>query len=218
MSIYEKLKNFFNLSFKSISLFSNSKSNNNKDSLEELSKELYSACSNDNLKSIDEITKKILLSPNKECFKHIFNTAVSISAWNDNLDAVRYFVSSNTLINSDTVQYIDIKFDTSFIQFACKHNNVDILHYLITDPGVINKLDIHNDNGELFTHVCKNGNIEIAQYLIFEQNIKKTEKISDYFLRFPNSAIEKMFDLRDLNESLVIELNSEPLHKKKIKL
>jgi hypothetical protein len=34
MSIYEKLKNFFNLSFKSISLFSNSKSSNNEDSLE----------------------------------------------------------------------------------------------------------------------------------------------------------------------------------------
>lgn len=218
MSIYHKLKKFLNLSFKNFSLFRDDSNNKDKNSLEDLSGALYSACAINNLKSIDEYTKKILSSPKKEYLGHIFNTAASISAWNDNLDAIKYFISSDALISSETVEYIDINPHATLVQFACNHNNVEILHYLITGVGVKYKLNIHDDNDKLFIHVCNNNQINVAKYLIFDQHMKKTTHISDYLLRFPNANIEKMFELRDLNESLVVELNSEQSYKRKSKL
>lgn len=217
MSIYEKLKEFLNLSFKNISLLG--KHNPSKDnSIDILSKSLYTACVINDLRSIDEFTKKILLLPNTEAFSHVFNTAVSISSSNDNLDAIRYFINSDALISSETVNYIDIGSNTSLVQFACKHNNADILHYLITSPSVKNKLNIHENNDELFIYVCQNNYIKVAQYLIFEQHINKTENIDNYFKKFPNNTIEKMFELRDLNESLAIELGAEKVLTRKSKL
>lgn len=214
MNIYEKLKKFFNISFQNISLFNKNYERiiKEKISIKDLEKSLYQACTNNDLKKIENITINLLINPNKENLGSIFNTAIGISAWNNKLTTIKYF------IESEAVEYINTQIDSSLVKFACKHDSVDILHYLINDPKVKYKLNINKNREELFIQACKNNNLTLAQYLIFQHHLKKNEKITNFFLRNPHEEIEKMFDLRDLNELLTKELGSDKVHTKKSKL
>jgi hypothetical protein len=213
MNIYTKLKRFLNLSFTTISLFGKSNIElKNRADLKELSKLLYDACVNHDLINIEKITIKILNFPKDDKLEEIFNTAVATSAWQNDLDAVKHF------LNSNAHHHINVSPNSSLVEFSCDNDYVEIIDYLINHSNPKNKLDMHVNNDYLFIYVCQKNSLNIAEYLIFEQNIKKTENIKSYLTKWPNVQIEKMFEARDLNESLKQELIIEKGYKKRAKL
>jgi len=118
--------------------------------------------------------------------------------------------------------------DECFID-ACTFQRFDEIKYLLTSPELKIHADVHTLEDIGFAHLSgdKPGGKEIIEYLIFEYNIEKTPFIEeilgfeDYLsqkVKDLSQEYKKMFEARDLKNSLTNELEDKNNTNKKAKL
>jgi hypothetical protein len=120
-----------------------------------------------------------------------------------NLDMFKYLVDSPIWSEKVTNEINSIRF-----QDVCASGNVEFIEYLLNSQWKSN-IDIHADKDKAFINCCNYEAIEAIKYFIFNLKIPKSSYIEEYLNEFPyefNNKVIKMFDVRDLNESLENQL------------
>jgi hypothetical protein len=110
------------------------------------------------------------------------------------LNILKYFVETHENYMSNIPNPEKEIFDAA----CCKDNNILVLQYLISLPNY----NLQKNLAKGFETACEKQALENLRYLIFELNIEKTESIKKYLNTYPNKDVEKMFEIRDLNNSL----------------
>jgi hypothetical protein len=125
------------------------------------------------------------------------------------LDILKYILepSKNYLINS-------INPEAQIVEAACRKDNVPILQYLMTLPNY--NLQKNLEKG--FESALHESNLNNLRYMIFDLNIEKNQNINRYLKKYKNDEVEKMFIIRDLNNSLQSELISSQNKNKTMKV
>jgi ankyrin repeat protein len=179
-----------------------------------LNKEFIDACENGHL----EVVKYLLTSPElkKHVNIHVFNDyGFRFACVNGHLNIVQYLLTSPDLKNHANIHSQN---DLGF-QWACGKGHIKIVQYLLTSVDLKDHANIHADDDYGFKYVCSNGQLELIKYFIFDMAIKKTKAIIKYLNEHPDEQIEKMFNIRELNDKLDKNLSSDKIDiYKKMKL
>ncbi|OHS98735.1 hypothetical protein TRFO_08746 [Tritrichomonas foetus] len=105
----------------------------------------------------------------------------------------------------------------TFLTYASKYGNIDIIAYLLEEKGCnINQKDLNNDTALLIAN--KNGNTELVKFLLHYEDIDVN--IKDYFkyTSLHTSIMKKNYDIVDLllnHRNIFVEtnsLNTTPIH------
>jgi ankyrin repeat protein len=130
------------------------------------------------------------------------------------LEVVRYLLTSPEL-----KEHANINVQNNLaIKRVCFTSHVDVIKYLLTSSELSIHADIHADADDAFKNAYIAQHHNVLQYLILEFKIQRTEEIDKFIKENPNEEIEKMFVLRELNDSLEKELNSDNINNKRIKI
>jgi hypothetical protein len=68
--------------------------------------------------------------------------------------------------------------------------------------------DFHEDNNLIFHYLLDAKKFDVIKYYILEAKIEKNKNIEKLLKTYPNPAIEKLFEMRDLNAELNNKLNN----------
>jgi hypothetical protein len=105
---------------------------------------------------------------------------------------------------------------------ACHVGDLDAVISLLTNPEFEKHIDVHYNNDVAFQWAIYHKRIEVVHYLIMEYKIEKTETISEFLSNHKIDGLirdaTKLFDLREINDSLEKELPQNANNKKKSKL
>lgn len=167
-----------------------------------------------------EIVKYLLTSPDLKEHANIIvkdNMALNLACQNGHLDVVKYLLTSQDLkIQADISSE-----NYCAVSYACRGGHLKIIKYLLTTTDLKEPLDIHVELDLIFRQLTEKRNFEALKYIIFELNINKTEMIDEllrYVVEPAKEQINKMFELRDLNQNLANELPLNNSQSKKVKL
>lgn len=129
------------------------------------------------------------------------------------LDIVEYILEN---FSNNAAIYISI-INGQMLNNACSYGHLDIIKYFFNSEASNNS---HRDilKEDLFKMAINNNNTEVLQYLIMDLNIKKNKVVKDTLKKTSNPEIERMFHVRDLNQSLQGELEHKGLITKKPKI
>ncbi len=145
--------------------------------------------------------------------KNILDSFLIKSCQNNNVEFVRYLISSEEL----GVHPSEKAQSENSLRWSL--GSLDLVRYLITSEDLKKKPDIHFGNDFLFRHSCYVENKQMLQFLIFECDIQKTENIIEYLDEHPSAEAEKLFRLRSLKLSLIEDLKiNSSINKKNIKI
>jgi hypothetical protein len=98
--------------------------------------------------------------------------------------------------------------------YACEHKNeANVIRYIFTEPLLVNY--VNEQMG--FLRACEYKNIKVLEFFIFEYNIEKNVVFTDPNADTYKEAI-RMFNLRDLNGDLNINLPQNKDLSKKTKV
>jgi ankyrin repeat protein len=141
------------------------------------------------------------------------NTLLVGACRDGNLEVIRYLLTSEDIKDS-----VDIHAgDDDAIDWACSMGHLEVVKYLTSSPEITKHVNI-NESKNAFIVACANGNFDIIRHFIFDLNMKKAVYIELFLDNNPVEEVEKMFAIRDLNQSLGKELVKNEVAEKKIKL
>lgn len=177
---------------------------------------LSEACWNGNL----EIVKYLLSSPELKKHADIHcpgELPLSYACYKGHFDIVKYLLTS-----SDLKEYANIngKDEVTVLEEACVSSNIDIVKYLMES----NDLQDHPNNFSIeegFLASCSIGNFKLINYFIFNVGIEKTDTITDFFENedfIEKEKINQLFEKRELNKLLAVELENTNIISKRVKL
>jgi ankyrin repeat protein len=134
----------------------------------------------------------------------------------DKIEVVDY------ILNSTEIHHQNINYDKErILEAACECGRLDILKYLIQLPYFNQKLDFHFNNDSCFKGACSYSHLDIIEFLIFEQQLEQTEEIKNHLYSSDNTITHKIndfFKIRDLHNSLELELSKNKLQHKQLKV
>lgn len=167
-----------------------------------------SACVENNLDKI----KYLLTSPELEFHADIHTNkehGLRTACMNGNLEIVKFLTSSSNLN-----EHADIGFSEGTpLTIAANYNHLKIIQYLLESPQLkIKRKNLYEEKA--FEAASKKGYLDIVSYFIFERNIKKKIRV---YIPF-SEEVKKMFERRELKESLEAELSIASNKTKRIKL
>jgi hypothetical protein len=97
---------------------------------------------------------------------------------------------------------------------SCGH--IDVIRYVLNTENLKKYVDIHVNKDVTIRAAYKNNHFDILNYLVFDLQIEKTPFLEEYMRNEPE--LKKLFDIRDLNNSLNEELNDNQAKSKTIKI
>jgi len=116
-----------------------------------------------------------------------------------------------------------VKLNRVFCQ-ACSKGDLNEIKYILTEPELEKKIDIHRNNDVAFLWALAGLKIKIIKYFIFEYNIDMTDSITaqlkdeGLISKEISTEIKQMFELRELNDSLKKDLEQKEIKVKKNKI
>ena len=141
------------------------------------------------------------------------NTLLVKACRDGNLEVIRYLLTSEDIKDS-----VDINAgDDDAMDWACSMGHLEVVKYLTSSPEITKHVNV-NESKNAFIVACANGKFDIIRHFIFDLNMKKSVYVELFLDNNPVEEVEKMFALRDLNQSLSKELVTNELVGKKIKL
>jgi len=129
------------------------------------------------------------------------------------LEVVKYLLTAPELNGAVNIRSYKKPFE--LIEQFIISGNIDAVNFLMSSDKDIFKL---SKVAEFAIKNFNKDNLELTQYLIFDLNIKKSKPIDRILSEFPNSKVEKMFELREINHGLNKELISTEEKNKKFKI
>jgi ankyrin repeat protein len=159
--------------------------------------------------SIDVI-KYFLNEPNIKDRNQLYDFIIDSAADCGRLDIIQYMLENFS--NNPTIK-MNIA-NCNMLGNACDYGHLDIIKYFFSSEVSQNE---YRDSlkEKLFKIAHKNNHVDIVQYLIMDLKLEQTKPIKDALDEKPNSEIERMFSIRDLNHSLQSELTDKlPISKK----
>jgi ankyrin repeat protein len=153
----------------------------------------YEACKNGHLKIINYLFKQELgIKSNFPAFEY----GVTLAVRNGHNHVLKYFFETNYSFALKTLK------NSTILYTAESNDKIDVIKYLLTSPDLKDKIHIHEDNDIIYKCAHNGTMLNVLRYLIVDFNIEKTKDIAEHLKKFPNEAIEKMFDFHDLVNNL----------------
>jgi len=196
-------------------LFPLLKFNNNKSKKYVARNSIIKACIHGNLDVL-----KYLLSE-KDIIKHVnlekeFSGLLNDAGSKENIEVFEY------IFNLDNYKEKFLKNNDGTLEdiiLTCLiEGRFEMVEYLMRHDELKNNIDINRDEDYIFKFICENEGHEVIQYLVVDLNIKKTEEIAKLLENSIYNKYKKMFETRELNNSLNNELDTSNQIKKKTKL
>jgi ankyrin repeat protein len=162
-----------------------------------------------------DIVDYLLASPELKEHCNIHNDdywALSLACENGHINVIKYLFNSPHLKN-----YNVQKDGNELLHLACEHGHTEIARFLLTRSDLKDTADLDK---ALFVS-CWSEKIEIAQYLIFDLNIPRNSDTMADLLKYHTPFAEKLeslFNARELNKELSVELPSSINNTKKVKI
>lgn len=135
------------------------------------------------------------------------NVALMTSCRCGNLEEVKYILTSPELEIHANPQ----SFNHAGFNLACSQGYLEVVQYMLTSPDLKVHANIHANEQDYihtpFVHAMNAANrnqLDIIHYFVFDLNIEKTKYIEEYLKYFPNSYIENLFVVRELDKELPI--------------
>jgi hypothetical protein len=97
------------------------------------------------------------------------------------------------------------------IRDGCANDNSIVIKHFFTTPKLKDVLDLTST----FKEASRHQNHDLLSFFIFELNIDKTEDIAEFMEKDNNEKARKMFKIRELNDSLMQNLDANKLTKTK---
>lgn len=174
-----------------------------------ISENAREVCNVGSLKLIEYFFNEPKIKDKNDLYSFILDAATCYGR----LDIVEYILENFSNNPSIHISIIN----GQMLNNACSHGHLDIIKYFFNSESSQNS---HRDilKEDLFKMAITSENIEVLQYLIMDLNIKKNQVIKDALNKTPNPEIERMFHVRDLNQSLQGELEHKGMTTKKPKI
>lgn len=120
---------------------------------------------------------KVLISHHKEDVNERMDTSeILVSAVeHNNINFVEYLLTDKEIRTPD----IHLNYDKA-LRFACIHEHIDIIKFLLTSDKIIEKADVHAKNDECLIWSFKSLKFKTVDYLLFDYKIKITEYLDVY--------------------------------------
>jgi len=164
---------------------------------------LTNACENGHL----NIVKYLLTS--SELKEHIdlhsySDLAFIISCEKGNLQLVKYLLTSSDLkTHSDIHNYSNYA-----LREICKYGYLELLDYLTTSKDIKERFE-KKDWNIGFLEACKQKQYEIISFFIYILGFEADIATLNYLKNNPNTIVEEMFKLRELNRDLKRQLHNK---------
>jgi ankyrin repeat protein len=140
--------------------------------------------------------------------------SLDIACRNGNFDLVKYLLTNDELskhLNSlNNLHYA--------LRVASSRGHLNVMKFLLTSSELKENPDINSNINHIFSDIITNGNMEILKFLIFDLKIERTEIVNNYFKNHPDKLPISWFELRDLNQELIQNLDTNNSQQKKPKL
>jgi ankyrin repeat protein len=166
---------------------------------------LHNACENGYL----EIVKYLLTSPDLKEHADIHssdNWALQGACYYNHFEIIKYLLTSPDLKEHANIYATDCQ----VFKDACinaDEGDYSIVDYLLQSPDLDNHIDIHFNDDMFFKDAVTNGQIELIQHFIFNFDFEKTKDIENFLKRVSLEGIDKLFEIKETNKELKIELN-----------
>lgn len=167
----------------------------------EIQAELGKALRSGQTLTIKNLLKNPKLQKN-DYYYAILDHSLETSCTYGYFDVVQYVLTSKELSKHANIFYDD---NSPLIQ-ACAGGHLDIVKYLLTSLDLIEHSNLHAKGDQAFKFAAKYKQYDIVKYLIVELNIPKSKEIKDYLISRPDTKIEELFKLRELNKDLEKDL------------
>lgn len=168
-----------------------------------ISENVREVCKNGNI----DIIKYFLNEPKIKDRNQLYKFTLDAAACCGRLDIVQYILEN--FIKNPAIQMTLI--NGKMLNSACDYGNLHIIRYFFDTPELSNNAHRDIQKEDLFQIAHRNDDMEIIQYLIMDLNLKKNKVIKSSLKSKPSPEIEKMFESRDLNQSLKQELDNSSI-------
>jgi hypothetical protein len=115
-------------------------------------------------------------------------------------------------------QFIQNEKIDEFFTGACSFGHISVLEYLIKLPRFIQNNSLNDACNKGLINACDNNEKAVIRYLIFNLNMNPTIETKDYLAKAGREDIKELFNLRELNKNLQLELDEHQAPNKKIKI
>lgn len=173
---------------------------------------LKNACENGHL----EVVKYLLTSP--ELTEHARINEDNCLAFKNACEKNHFEIIKYLLTSQDLKENLDLSKNENVIIIAADNDNINLARYLLTSKDLNGQINIHYAEDSIFRSTVQNNQINFLQFLIFEMNIEKTESIKKFLNESANKEVDRLFELRDLNNRLEDNLEIKNINNKKLKL
>ncbi len=164
----------------------------------------FIASENNQIKVIDYLSNHQQLKDN-ETKKYSPNLYLHTAVMQGHKEMVEYLLlSKNPIISCD----IHSEDDRALI-YSFTYNHLDIAKFLLYSDKIEEHANIHTQKDSIFKFLCELNDPQPLEFLIFEMNIDKTDEIKKLLQEPKYQFIEKMFEIRDLNINLNINLSGK---------
>lgn len=171
------------------------------------------------IKHLDMFEYLISISKEKDIrlVDHISKASSKAASHND-LNFIKNFIEIGKKHNDEIISSML----EGIIYGACYENNVDILKYIFKSQELSKHVDIHKDDDSIFRLLLiksrKDKPLDVLQYFIFDLNIEETENIKKARSTYKREFVEKMFELRQFNQTLNNDLTINQNKHKQFKI
>ena len=150
----------------------------------------------------------------KDMFQDELSNKLIIACMDGDVDLTRYLLTS-----SELKRHANINVDhSSALVWSVYGNHLDIVKYLLTSPELIEHLNIHIHEDFIFKNTCNDHKTDMMDYLIFDYKITKTQEIETYLVKSSRQNILDLFEKRELEEKLQLQLQLPNSQCTKLKL
>lgn len=123
-----------------------------------------------------ELLKTLYLNYKEDVDSKIDESEILIAAVEkNNLEMVDFLLTNKEIKNPD----IHLHYDKA-LRYACTHEHIDIIKFLLTSEKLKEKANIHAKNDECLIWSFKSEKFKTVNYLLFEYKIKMTDYLNLY--------------------------------------
>lgn len=95
-------------------------------------------------------------------------------------------------------------------------DKLDMVKYIFNNEDLKRNINLNSDEDYLFKFLCENGaDNDIIRFLVFDLNIERTEEIQRCLIENNYTDFIKIFDTRDLNDSLKNEMSESDMKRER---
>lgn len=169
-----------------------------------LNNAFFIASENNQIKIIDYLSNHQQLKDN-ETKGYSPNLYLHTAVMQGHKEMVEYL-----LLSRKTPIICDIHSDDDrALIYSFTYNHLDIAKFLLLSEKIEEHSNIHTQKDSIFKFLCELNDPKYLEFIIFELNIDKTDEIEKLLQEPQHQFIEKMFDIRDLNSNLNINLSGK---------